>query len=93
MHRGDAVPLGWVDNDASPTSQRHVIEANTIALLSNATRGPVDPASPRWLGTHAGRQAIQDSGLWNVDFAYDSHQRTGLDVLEARIRHVDYLAR
>jgi hypothetical protein len=84
------MPFLWgaVEDEPGPTSERHVIEANIIALLSNATRAPVDSASPRWLGRYAARQAIQDSGLWNVDFVYGTYEPTGLDVLEARIRHM-----
>jgi hypothetical protein len=95
------MPFLWlaVEDEPGRTSERHVIEANTIALLSNAprpceaTRAPVDPASPGWLGRQAARQQIQLSGLWNVDFVFDRYEPTALDVLAARIRHMDYVAR
>jgi hypothetical protein len=67
------------------TPDRHVIESTTIALSSNATGTAIDPPSRGWLGKCADRQAIRDSGIWNVNFAYDTYARSGLSVLEAHI--------
>jgi hypothetical protein len=95
-----AMPFPWVAVDDEPgrTSERHVGEANTIALLSNALRPadpgrtPVDTASPGWLGRHAARPETRLSGLWNVDFVRDCYDRTALDVLAARINCMEYVA-
>jgi len=59
-----SMPLLWL-----PVEDRHdraAIERDLIALLSNADRTPIDPASPAWLGHHADADAIRRSGLWNV---------------------------
>jgi hypothetical protein len=84
------MPFLWiaVDDEPGPTSERHTIEANVIALLSNANKPAIDPPSSRWLGRYADRQAIRDSGLWNVDFVNASYDPIGLDVLQ---RHVEAL--
>lgn len=59
-----SMPLLWL-----PVNDRHdraAIERDLIALLSNADRIPIDPASPGWLGHHADADAIRRSDLWNV---------------------------
>ena len=63
-----------VDDDASPGSLRGVIERNSIALLSNYQKPPLDPPSKEWLGYQCNREKVRLSGLWNqnhVDEAYD----------------------
>jgi hypothetical protein len=95
-----AMPFLWVavDDEPSRTSERHVIEANTIALLSNAprprdpARAPVDRASRGWLGRQAAREEIRLSGLWNVGFVRDGYDRTALDILATRISRMGYVA-
>jgi hypothetical protein len=71
------LPFLWVaiDDDPGPESLRRYIEKNSIALLSNYDRVPLDPPSPDWLGRHCDRDRVQRSGLWNsnhVDETYDS---------------------
>ncbi len=73
-------------DEPSSTSARQVIEANTIALLSNARKPPIDPPSPGWLGHHADREAIRESGLWNVNHVCQAFNPAALDLLELRIR-------
>ena len=62
-----AMPVVWIgiDDDPGPGSARGRLERNSIALLSNVDRVPVDPASPTWLGHHSGRPLVRASGLWN----------------------------
>lgn len=87
LHIG-SMPFLWlgVDNSLDLVSERGVIEAGSIALLSNS-RGPVsDSAAPGWLGGYADRQAIRDSGLWNVNHVREQYDPAFLDALE---RHVD----
>ena len=50
-----AMPLLWVGipGDAGTTSDRKLVEANAIALLTNRGRVPIDPPSPGQLGTRA----------------------------------------
>jgi hypothetical protein len=66
------------------SSDRGVIEAACIALLSTATGG-VDPASNAWLGRHAASQAVPASGLWNVRHVHEGYDARALDVLESHV--------
>ena len=64
-----------VEDEPGSDSLRGYIEKNTIALLSNYERSPVDPPSANWLGRYCPRAKVQRSGLWNsthVDENYDS---------------------
>jgi hypothetical protein len=63
-----------VDDEPGPRSERAFIERNSIALLSNYARPPLDSPSAAWLGRRCGREKVRQSGLWNtahVDAAYD----------------------
>ncbi len=63
-----------VDDEPGPRSERAFIERNSIALLSNYARPPLDAPSANWLGRRSGREKVRQSGLWNtanVDAAYD----------------------
>jgi hypothetical protein len=63
-----------VDDEPGPRSERAFIERNSIALLSNYARTPLDSPSAGWLGRRSGREKVRQSGLWNtahVDAAYD----------------------
>jgi hypothetical protein len=64
-----AMPLLWLDIDdlPGPASLRKFIERNSIALLSNFHRQPIDPASSTWLGLGSPQAKIRESGLWNID--------------------------
>jgi len=62
------LPLLWVGVSDEPglSSDRGVLETNSIALLS--TEGHlVDPPQTDWLGWSAPSAAISQSGLWNVN--------------------------
>lgn len=71
-----------VDDPPSAASARGVIEAGTIALLSNVDRDPVDPPSSGWLGRYADRDAVRKSGLWNVNHVLDDPDPRVLAELE-----------
>ncbi|HWQ42630.1 MAG TPA: hypothetical protein VN456_11425 [Desulfosporosinus sp.] len=63
-----------VDDAASPDSLRGIVERNSIALLSNYKKPPLDLPSPLWMGYQCNRERVRLSGLWNqnhVDEAYD----------------------
>jgi hypothetical protein len=63
-----------VDDEPGPRSARAFIERNSIALLSNYARPPIDAPSASWLGRRCGREKVRQSGIWNtahVDAAYD----------------------
>jgi len=71
-----AMPFVWlaIDDEPGPSSLRGVVERNSIALLSNFNKSPLDPASEHWLGHYSDRPRVRQSGLWNqnhVDEAYD----------------------
>lgn len=51
---------------------RGQLERDAIALLSNHSRDQIDPASPDWLGRHADRDDVRQSGLWNVNHVRDA---------------------
>lgn len=68
-----AMPFLWldIDDEHSPASNRGLVERGAIALLSNYQRAVIDAPSPHWLGHHASREAIRESGLWNVNHVQD----------------------
>jgi hypothetical protein len=72
-----AMPLIWLS--VPERDDRGPIERDLIALLSNAVQDPVDGASPGWLGHHADRTAIRESGLWNVNHTHDTFTGHGLE--------------
>lgn len=64
-----SLPFLWlkVEDAAGPTSMRRSIERNSIGLLSNTNKVPIDPASANWIGQYCAHPAVRASGLWNVD--------------------------
>lgn len=66
------MPSLWLD--VSDRATRQDIEAGAIGLLSLRTGG-TDPPSPGWLGRHALKTEIQDSGLWNVQLTKGATMR------------------
>jgi hypothetical protein len=58
-----AMPFLWLS--VPGRADRGYLESNSIALLSCLTGGPDQP-SASWLGRHAERAEIRESGLWNV---------------------------
>lgn len=54
-----------IGDEAGPESRRGYIERNSIALLSNYNKAPVDPPSSSWLGHYSDRERVRGSGLWN----------------------------
>ena len=61
------MPFLWlaIDDPAGPESLRDCVERNSIALLSNFDRTPLDPPSKGWLGNNSDREKVRRSGLWN----------------------------
>jgi hypothetical protein len=82
-----AMPVLWVGipGDAGTTNDRKLVEASTIALLSNRGRQPIDPPSPGWLGNLSPHPAIRGSGLWNVQHVDEHHDPAFLNVLEGYV--------
>jgi hypothetical protein len=81
------MPFLWVgvDDPPTPMSDRGVIERGAIALLSNLGRSPIDRASATWLGRHADRADVRDSGLWNVNHVRESSDGGFLAPLAAAV--------
>ena len=79
-----AMPLLWleVDDPPGPMSDRGIIEAGSIALLSASKWLAVDDSSTRWLGRQANRNLVRESGLWNVNHVQDEPDAKFLDVFE-----------
>jgi hypothetical protein len=71
-----AMPFLWlaINDEPGAESLRGYIERNSIALLSNFEKEPLDPPSVGWLGHFCDRELVRKSGLWNqrhVDEPYD----------------------
>lgn len=53
------------EDRAGIESIRCYIEKNSISLLSNYDRNPIDASSERWLGKYCFSEKVKKSGLWN----------------------------
>ena len=78
------MPFLWlsVGDEAGPQSRRGYIERNSIALLSNYNRPPLDPPSETWLGHHCNRERVRISGLWNSNHVDENYDPAFLDELD-----------
>ncbi len=85
------MPFLWLAVDDVPggKSMRAHIEKNSIGLVSNFRKSPVDPPSTTWLGYSSPEQTIKDSGLWNTDYVDFSYDPTFLSAL-AQFVHRSY---
>jgi len=54
-----------VPGPSSKSNDRALIEENTIALLSNYNKTPIDKCSANWLGLYSNDGKVISSGLWN----------------------------
>lgn len=84
-----AMPFFWLAIDDEPGAQnrRGIIERNSIALLSNYNREPIDPPTRDWLGHHCSRQRVRESGLWNSNHVDEDYDPAFLDILENLARN------
>ena len=82
------MPFLWlnINDEPGPNSLRGEIEHNTIALLSNHGRTPLDPPSLGWLGHCSGRPLVRGSGLWNQRHVEETRDPMFLDVFEQMIQ-------
>ena len=78
------MPFLWlaIDEEAGPQSLRGFIERNSIALLSNYEKEPLDAPSSGWLGRHCERERVRKSGVWNSNHVDEGYDRGFLDTLE-----------
>ena len=81
------MPFLWlpVDDPAGPESRRDSIERNSIALLSNYDRPPLDAPSNTWLGGDCNREKVRMSGLWNSNYVEKSYNPEFLDEFETLV--------
>jgi hypothetical protein len=78
------MPFVWIpiEDEAGPYSDRSYIERNSISLLSNFNKSPLDAASAKWLGHFCDRERVQHSGLWNSNHVDEPYEPAFLDRLE-----------
>ena len=78
-----SMPLLWLDVYDAPSkdSLRSYIERNSIALLSNSGKSPLDAPSADWLGHDCPRPRVRSSGLWNQNHTEEAYDPQFLDVL------------
>lgn len=78
------MPFLWlaIEDEAGPESLRGYIERNSIALLSNFNKAPLDPPAPNWLGHHCDRERVRKSGLWNQNHVEEAYVPAFLDRLD-----------
>ncbi len=71
------MPFLWlpVEDEPGPNSLRGYIERNSIGLLSNYRKTPIDSPSPGWLGKYSDRDRVRLSGLWNSNHVDDDYAR------------------
>lgn len=81
------LPFLWlkVNDEPSPSSDRGYIERNSISLISNYRKDPIDPRDDDWLGYHSPKEKIKRSGLWNSDHVTERYDPNFLDVMEEYI--------
>jgi len=84
-----AMPFLWLaaGDDPGPQSIRGYVERNSIALLSNLGKPPLDPPSENWRGLTCdrGKARVRDSGLWNQNHVDEAYDPAFLDALEALV--------
>lgn len=84
-----AMPFLWLAIEDEPNNQKYkmraYIENNSIRLLSNWEKPPIDPPSNDWLGRHCNREKVRKSGLWNQKHVDENLDEAFLDKLESLV--------
>jgi len=78
-----------IKDEPGPASIRGFIERNSIALLSNYDKKPVDPPSANWLGYQCDRKKVRESGLWNQNHVDENYDPEFIKVLDNCISGID----
>jgi hypothetical protein len=88
-----SMPFLWlkIDDKSGPTSDRGVIERNSIALLSNYAKSPLDSPSTAWLGKKCAHERVRTSGLWNNNHVEETYDPEFLKLLEHYVGLTDPL--
>ena len=77
------MPFLWLSEESdAATGDRGCIERNSIALLSNADKPPLDPPSAGWLGRQSDIARVRSSGLWNSNHVDEDYEPAFLDKFE-----------
>jgi hypothetical protein len=86
-----AMPFFWLAIDDAPGagSLRGYIERNSIALLSNFNKTPLDAPSENWLGRWCNRDRVRASGLWNSNHVDERYDLAFLDCLAGLIDQIE----
>ena len=84
------MPFLWltIEDEPAPSSLRGFVERNTIALLSNYDKHPIDPPSHSWLGYHCSRERVRKSGLWNSNHVDEAYNPEFLDIMAHLIKQM-----
>ena len=77
-----------VDDPPGPNSDRAFIETNSIALVSNYEKSPLDPRIDSWLGKFCPKEEIQKSGLWNNKDVKKMYDKSFLELFEKYLKKI-----
>ncbi|MGI9229502.1 MAG: hypothetical protein ACR2P9_06560 [Gammaproteobacteria bacterium] len=86
-----AMPFLWlaINDEPGPDSLRGYIERNSIALLSNHDKEPLDPPTAGWLGHLCNRERVRSSDLWNQNHVEEEYDPAFLETLEQLIHKME----
>ena len=71
-----------INDKPSRDSDRAYIERNSIALLSNYNKAPIDPRKDHWLGLYSTKSEIKESGLWNSNHVAEKYDPRFLQIFK-----------
>lgn len=74
-----------VPGESIKDNDRAYIETNSIALISNINKEPIDKPSISWIGYHSNHRDVIASGIWNSDDTDKDYDPNFLDKLEELI--------
>lgn len=71
-----------INDESGADSLRGYIERNSIALLSNYDKSPLDQVSEEWLGHKCIREKVNKSNLWNQNHVNENYDPDFLNTFE-----------
>jgi hypothetical protein len=77
-----------IEDEPGPDSRRGYVERNSIALLSNYNKPPLDLPSQVWLGHYSDRERVRKSGLWNQNHVEENYNPAFLAVVDRLVSEV-----
>ena len=78
-----------ISDEPGPDSLRGYIERNSIALLSNYNKPPLDPPAENWLGYKCSRERVYNSGLWNQNHVNEDYDSDFFYTLEEMVHKME----